>query len=108
MKIDQRQLAFILMSGMAGYTLIRGLINLIVGDLLLRVILTLTVSAIFGVATWLYWRGWEGARAFASTGVALVVAFGLPLNQEIIALFTPLAFAVAITNTQWVAGIGLA
>ncbi|WP_322821470.1 STAS domain-containing protein [Chloroflexus sp.] len=108
MKIDQRQLAFVLMGGMAGYTLIRGLINLIVGDPVRTIVLTLLVSAIFGAATWLYWRGWEGARFFATTGVALVVAFGLLLDDQTIVLFTPLAFAVAITNTRWVAGIGLA
>lgn len=54
MKIDQRQLAFVLMGGMAGYTLIRGLINLIVGDPVRTIVLTLLVSAIFGAATWLY------------------------------------------------------
>ncbi|MCX7860951.1 MAG: STAS domain-containing protein [Chloroflexus sp.] len=108
MKIDQRQLAFILLGGMAGYTLVRGLLNIVFGDPPLMIVLTLIVSAIFGVATWLYWRGWEGARMFAATGVALVIAFALPLQQQSIVLFTPLAFAVAITNTQWVAGIGLA
>ncbi|MGQ9481448.1 STAS domain-containing protein [Chloroflexus sp.] len=108
MKIDQRRLAFVLMGGMGGYTLIRGLISLVVGDPPLTIVLTFIVSAIFGLATWLYWRGWEDARAFATTGVALVVTFGLPLDQQTIVLLTPLAFAVAITNTQWVAGIGLA
>lgn len=108
MKIDQRQLAFILLGGMAGYTLVRGLLNIVFGDPPLMIVLTLIVSAIFGVATWFYWRGWEGARMFATAGVALVIAFALPLQQQSIVLFTPLAFAVAITNTQWVAGIGLA
>lgn len=108
MRIDQHQLAFALLGGMAGYTLVRGLLNIIFGDPLQTIVLTFIVSAIFGVATWLYWRGWEGARFFATAGVALVVAFGLPLSQESLVLFTPLAFAVAITNTQWVAGVGLA
>lgn len=108
MRIDQRTLAFVLMGGMAGYTLVRGLLNIVFGDQVQTIVLTLIVSAIFGVATWLYWRGWEGARFFATAGVALVVAFGLPLRQESLVLFTPLAFAVAITNTQWVAGVGLA
>lgn len=108
MKIDQRRMALVLMGGMAGYTLIRGLISLVVGDPPLTIVLTFIVSAIFGLATWLYWRGWEGARAFAITGIALVVMFGLPLDQQTIVLLTPLAFAVAITNTKWVAGIGLA
>lgn len=108
MRVNQRRLAFALMGGMAGYTLVRGLLNIIFGDPLSTIILTLVVSVIFWIATWLYWRGWEGARMFATTGVALVVAFGLSLNQQTIVLFTPLAFAIAITNTQWVAGIGLA
>lgn len=108
MRIEQRTLAFVLMSSMAGYTLVRGLLNIVFGDPVRTVVLTLIVSAIFGVAAWLYWRGWEGARMFATTGVALVVAFGLSLEVQTIFLFTPLAFAVAITNTQWVAGIGLA
>lgn len=108
MKIGQRQLAFALMGGMAAYTFIRGLLNLLVGDPPRTIILTLLVSAIFGVATWLYWRGWEGARFFATGGVAFVVASSLPLTRETLVLFTPIAFAVAITNTQWVAGIGAA
>ncbi|MGQ9611722.1 hypothetical protein [Chloroflexus sp.] len=89
MKIDQRRLAFVLMGGMGGYTLIRGLISLVVGDPPLTIVLTFIVSAIFGLATWLYWRGWEGARAFATTGVALVVTFGLSLDQQTIVLLTP-------------------
>ncbi|WP_298402607.1 STAS domain-containing protein [uncultured Chloroflexus sp.] len=108
MRVDQRSLALVLMGGMAGYTLVRGLLNIVFGDPLTTIILTLIVSAIFWIATWLYWRGWEGARMFATSGVALVVAFGLPLEGQTIVLFTPLAFAIAITNTQWVAGIGLA
>ncbi len=108
MRVDQRGLALVLMGGMAGYTLVRGLLNIVFGDPLTTIILTLIVSVIFWIATWLYWRGWEGARMFATTGVALVVAFGLSLDQQTIVLFTPLAFAIAITNTQWVAGIGLA
>ncbi len=108
MKITQRQLAFILMGGMAAYTFVRGLLNLVFGDPPLTIILTWIVSAIFGLATWLYWRGWDGARFFATAGITLVVAAALPLTQETIVIFTPLAFAVAITNTQWVAGVGLA
>ncbi len=108
MKITQRQLAFILMGGMAAYTFVRGLLNLVFGDPPLTIILTWIVSAIFGLATWLYWRGWDGARFFATAGITLVVAATLPLTQETIVIFTPLAFAVAITNTQWVAGVGLA
>ncbi len=108
MKIAQRQLAFILMGGMAAYTFVRGLFNLVFGNPLLTIVLTWVVSAIFGLATWLYWRGWDGARFFATAGITLVVAAALPLTQETIVIFTPLAFAVAITNTQWVAGVGLA
>ena len=108
MKITQRQLAFILMGGMAAYTFVRGLLNLVFGDPILTIVLTWVVSAIFGLATWLYWRGWDGARFFATAGITLVVAAALPLTQETIVIFTPLAFAVAITNTQWVAGVGLA
>ncbi len=107
MKISQRQLAFILMGGMAAYTFVRGLLNLVFGDPILTIVLTWVVSAIFGLATWLYWRGWDGARFFATAGITLVVAAALPLTQETIVIFTPLAFAVAITNTQWVAGVGL-
>lgn len=108
MRIDQRQLAFALLGGMAGYTLVRGLLNIIFGDPVATIIPTFIVAAIFALATWLYWRGWEGARFLATAGVALVVAIALPLSRESIVLFTPLAFAVAITNTQWVAGVGLA
>ena len=108
MKITQRQLAFILMAGMAAYTFVRGLLNLVFGDPILTIVLTWVVSAIFGLSTWLYWRGWDGARFFATAGITLVVAAALPLTQETIVIFTPLAFAVAITNTQWVAGVGLA
>lgn len=108
MKITQRQLAFILMGGMAAYTFVRGLLNLVFGDPILTIVLTWVVSAIFGLSTWLYWRGWDGARFFATAGITLVVAAALPLTQETIVIFTPLAFAVAITNTQWVAGVGLA
>jgi rsbT co-antagonist protein RsbR len=107
-KITQRQLAFILMGGMAAYTFVRGLLNLVFGDPILTIVLTWVVSAIFGLSTWLYWRGWDGARFFATAGITLVVAAALPLTQETIVIFTPLAFAVAITNTQWVAGVGLA
>jgi anti-anti-sigma regulatory factor len=107
-KITQRQLAFILMAGMAAYTFVRGLLNLVFGDPILTIVLTWVVSAIFGLSTWLYWRGWDGARFFATAGITLVVAAALPLTQETIVIFTPLAFAVAITNTQWVAGVGLA
>jgi anti-anti-sigma regulatory factor len=110
-KITQRQLAFILMGGMAAYTFVRGLLNLVFGDPILTIVLTWVVSAIFGLSTWLYWRGWDGARFFATAGIALLVATALPLKQDtiyIIYIFSPLAFAVAITNTQWVAGVGLA
>ncbi len=108
MNITQRQLAFILMAGMAAYTFVRGLLNLVFGDPIFTIVLTWIVSAIFGLATWLYWRGWDGARFFATAGITLVVAAALPLTQETMVIFTPLAFAVAITNTQWVAGVGLA
>ncbi len=108
MNITQRQLAFILMAGMAAYTFVRGLLNLVFGDPISTIVLTWVVSAIFGLATWLYWRGWDGARFFATAGITLVVAAALPLTQETMVIFTPLAFAVAITNTQWVAGVGLA
>ncbi len=108
MHINQRQLAFVLLGGMAAYTLIRGLLNIAFGDPVFTIVLTLIVSAIFWIATWLHWRGWEGARFFATAGVALVVAGGLSVNQQTIVLLTPLAFAVALTNTQWVAGIGIA
>jgi len=107
-RIDQRRLAFILIGGMAAYTLGRGLLNIIFGDPLLTIILTLIVSAIFWIATWLHWRGWEGARFFATAGVTLVVAGGLGNNEQDIVLFTPLAFALALTNVQWVAGVGVA
>lgn len=108
MKITQRQLAFILMGGMAAYTFVRGLLNLVFGDPILTIVLTWVVSAIFGLSTWLYWRGWDGARFFATAGITLVIATALPLKQDTMYIFSPLAFAVAITNTQWVASVGLA
>ncbi|MGB9739420.1 MAG: anti-anti-sigma factor [Chloroflexus aggregans] len=106
MKIGQRQLAFALMGGMAVYALIRGLSNLLVGESPLTIILTLLISAIFGVATWLYWRGWEGARFLATGGITLIIATTIPVDKQLILISTPLAFAVAITNTRWVAGVG--
>jgi len=107
-KIPQRQVAFILMGGMAAYTFVRGLLNLVFGDPILTIVLTWVVSAIFGLSTWLYWRGWDGARFFATAGITLDIATALPLKQDTIYIFSPLVFAVAITNTQWVAGVGLA
>ncbi|MEF3273353.1 MAG: STAS domain-containing protein [Chloroflexus sp.] len=108
MRVDQHRLAFILMGGMAAYTLVRGLLNIVFGDPLRVIVLTLIVSGVFGIATWLYWRGWDDARFFATAGVSLVVAGGMPISQQNIVLFTPIAFAVALTNVQWVAGVGIA
>jgi len=86
-KITQRQLAFILMGGMAAYTFVRGLLNLVFGDPILTIVLTWVVSAIFGLSTWLYWRGWDGARFFATAGITLVIATALPLKQDTMYIF---------------------
>ncbi|MFQ3631079.1 STAS domain-containing protein [Roseiflexus sp.] len=107
MNITQRQLSLLIMGGMSVYTFARALIGLIAGEPLVAVGLTLSVTLIFGVTAWLYWRGWEVARIIAAVGLALLIAALLPLDKQMIVLFTPLSFALALTSVRWLAGIGV-
>ncbi len=107
MNITQRQLSLLIMGGMSAYTFARALIGLIAGEPLVAVGLTLSVTLTFGVTAWLYWRGWEAARIVAAVSLALLVAASLFLDEQMIVLFTPLSFALALTSVRWLAGIGV-
>lgn len=105
--LNQRQVSLFLMGGTAALTTIALVFYLVTGSSPEAVPATAAVTAMFAVLFGLYQWGWEPARYLAAFGIALLAALTIPTDQEFLAALIPVALAVALTDTRWVAGIGL-
>jgi hypothetical protein len=106
--LNQRQVSLLLIGGTAVLTALSLLLYLITGTSPEAIGPTAAVAIIFSGLFLLYWRGWEPARYVAALAITLLAVATIPTQNELIAALIPMTLALALTDTRWVAGIGVA